>query len=132
MFDTIVYLERVNNNKFCSNFALLALNFEDFFYIFIVIVYANTSAFIVFIFKFVNIAFERNKKMDFIFISKIFYLQTFNFVIQSNANVTNIIKSIYEHKFYNFDVNKIVFLVIKFNNNSIKYRFDFYANAKDV
>ncbi len=132
IFDTIIYFERTNNNKLCSNFALFALNFENFFYIFIVVVYANANIFVVSIFKVANIALERNKKINFNFIFKIFYSQTFDFVIQLNTNIANIIEFVYKYKFYNIDVNKIVFLTIKFDNNSIKYCFDFCANAKDV
>jgi len=132
IFDVIVHFEKINNNKFCLNFALFAPNFEDFFYIFIVIVYANTNIFIVIILKFVNITFEQNKKIHFIFIFEIFYLRTLDFVIQLNTNIANIIEFVYKYKFYNIDVNKIVFSTTRYNNNSIKRCFNFCANAKNI
>ncbi len=49
MFDIIIYFEKI---------ALFASNFKDFFYIFIVVVYANTNALDIVILKFVNITFE--------------------------------------------------------------------------
>jgi len=60
MFDAIVYLEKDNNNRFYSYFALLALSFKDFIYIFFLIVNANANAFVIFMLKFVNIAFKEN------------------------------------------------------------------------
>ena len=81
MFDIIIYFEKVNNNRFCSNFAFFASNFKDFFYIFIVVIYANINIFVVSIIKFANIAFKQNKKFNLIFIFEIFCSQTLNFVI---------------------------------------------------
>jgi hypothetical protein len=60
MFNTIVYFEKDNNNRFYLYFALLASNFKDFTYIFILIVNANANTFVVFILKSVNIAFKEN------------------------------------------------------------------------
>ncbi len=60
MFDAIVYFEKDDNNRLCLYFALLALNFKDFIYIFTLIVNANANAFAIFVLKFVNIAFKEN------------------------------------------------------------------------
>jgi len=73
-FNTIVYFRELNNNKFYIYFALFALDFKDFIYIFISIVNANASAFAIFILKFVNIVLKEDEKTNFIFIFKIFYL----------------------------------------------------------
>jgi len=60
IFDAIIYLKRNNNNRLYLYFALLALDFKDSTYIFISIINANASAFIVFILKFANIIFKEN------------------------------------------------------------------------
>ncbi len=73
MFNAIVYFKKDDNNKLYSYFAFLALDFEDFTYIFIFIVNANASAFAIFMLKFINIAFKKNKKTNFILILKTFY-----------------------------------------------------------
>ncbi len=60
MFDTIVYLERVDNYKLNTNITFFLLNFENIFNIFIVVIYANANALVVFILKFVNIALKKD------------------------------------------------------------------------
>ncbi len=88
---------------------LFILNSKNFFYIFIVIIDANPNAFIIFILKFINITFKKSQQTSFIHIFKIFCLQMFDFIIYLNVNITSIIETIYKYRFYNININKIVF-----------------------
>jgi len=74
MFDAIIYFERIDNYKLDIYITLFLLNFKDVFYVLIVVIYANTSALFVLIFKFVDITLKENQQINFVFILKIFYL----------------------------------------------------------
>ena len=113
-FNAIVYFEIFSYNEFRFDVAILLSNSKIFFRIFWIVINANLNIFIILMFVLIKKIFKENKNFFIYFIHKIINMWTFDFVVQSSADIINVVIFV-KKKSHDVNMNKIHFSTIKDN-----------------
>ena len=110
--NAVIYFEIFCCDKFYFNVAIFSSDLKNFLKILWVIVNANSNIFIIFVFVLIKKILKENEDFFINFARKIINMWAFNLVVQSNANITNVVVFV-KKRFYDVSINKIYFLIIK-------------------